>query len=85
MLGAPDFVKYKFALAHTYTKYDIDIDPLWANIGGGVEFLLASGLQFGIDYRYQYNDAIQLHNIRVSGSYRFWYKKTAKIGGFLID
>ena len=71
VLGAPDFVKYKFALAHTYTKYDIDIDPLWANIGGGVEFLSASGLQFGIDYRYQYNDAIQLHNIRVSGSYRF--------------
>ena len=50
---------------------DIDIDPLWANIGGGVEFLSAMGLQFGIDYRYQYNDAIQLHNIKVTGSYRF--------------
>ena len=71
VLGAPDFVKYKFAPAHTYTKYDIDIDPLWANIGGGVELLSASGLQFGIDYRYQYNDAIQLHNIKVTGSYRF--------------
>ena len=71
VLGAPDFVKYKFAPAHTYTKYDIDIDPLWANIGGGVEFLSAMGLQFGIDYRYQYNDAIQLHNIKVTGSYRF--------------
>ena len=71
VLGAPDFVKYKFAPAHTYTKYDVDIDPLWANIGGGVEFLSAVGLQFGIDYRYQYNDAIQLHNIKVTGSYRF--------------
>ena len=71
VLGAPDYVKYKFALAHTYTKYDVDIDPLWANIGGGIEFLSASGIQLGIDYRYQYNDAIQLHNIKVSGSYRF--------------
>ena len=71
VLGAPDYVKYKFAPAHTYTKYSIDIDPLWANIGGGVEFLSAMGLQIGIDYRYQYNDAIQLHNIKVSGSYRF--------------
>lgn len=71
VLGAPDNVKYKFSLAHTYTKYDIDIDPLWANIGGGIEFLSANGLQFGVDYRYQYNDAIQLHNIKVTGSYRF--------------
>ena len=71
VLGAPDNVKYKFALAHSYTKYDIDIDPLWANIGGGIEFLSANGLQVGIDYRYQYNDAIQLHNIKVTGSYRF--------------
>ncbi len=71
VLGAPDYVKYKFALAHTYTKYDVDIDPLWANIGGGIEFLSATGIQVGIDYRYQYNDAIQLHNIKVSGSYRF--------------
>ena len=71
VLGAPDSVKYKFAPAHMYTKYDVDIDPLWANIGGGVELLSASGLQFGIDYRYQYNDAIQLHNIKVTGSYRF--------------
>ena len=71
VLGAPDYVKYKFALAHTYTKYDVDIDPLWANIGGGIEFWSATGIQVGIDYRYQYNDAIQLHNIKVSGSYRF--------------
>lgn len=71
VLGAPDFAKYKFALAHSYTKYDVDIDPLWANIGGGVELLSASGIQVGLDYRYQYNPAIQLHNIKVSGSYRF--------------
>ena len=71
VLGAPDFVKYKFSPAHKYTKYDIELDPLWANIGGGVEFLSASGVQVGIDYRYQYNDAIQLHNIKVTGSYRF--------------
>lgn len=71
VFGAPDFAKYKFAVADDFTKYDIDIDPLWANIGGGVELLSARGMQFGIDYRYQYNDAIQLHNIKVSGSYRF--------------
>ena len=71
VLGAPDFAKYKFAPAHEFTKYDIDIDPLWANIGGGIEFLAANGLQIGVDYRYQYNDAIQLHNIKISGSYRF--------------
>ncbi len=71
VLGAPDYVKYKFALAHTYTKYDVDIDPLWANIGGGIEFLSVTGIQVGLDYRYQYNDSIQLHNIKISGSYRF--------------
>lgn len=71
VFGAPDYAKYKFVVADDFTKYDIDIDPLWANIGGGVELLSAHGVQFGIDYRYQYNDAIQLHNIKVSGSYRF--------------
>ncbi|MBO5946658.1 MAG: hypothetical protein J6Q44_00750 [Alphaproteobacteria bacterium] len=71
VFGAPDFAEYKFVVADDFTKYDIDIDPLWANIGGGIEMLSARGLQFGIDYRYQYNDAIQLHNIKVSGSYRF--------------
>lgn len=71
VLGAPDYAEYKFVVADEFTRYDIDIDPLWANIGGGVELLSARGLQFGIDYRYQYNDAIQLHNIKVSGSYRF--------------
>lgn len=71
VLGAPDSVKYKFAAANSYTSYDVDIDPLWANIGGGVEMLSVTGVQVGIDYRYQYNQDIQLHNIRVSGSYRF--------------
>ena len=71
VLGAPDFAKYKFVVADDFTEYDIDIDPLWANIGGGVEMLSAHGVQFGIDYRYQYNNALQLHNIKVSGSYRF--------------
>ncbi len=71
VLGAPDTVQYKFAPADVFTDYAVDIDPLWANIGGGVEFISARGIQVGLDYRYQYNDAIQLHNIKVSGSYRF--------------
>ncbi len=71
VLGAPDHVKYKFAPAATFTEYDINIDPLWANIGGGFEFLSATGIQVGLDYRYQYNNDIQLHNVKVSGSYRF--------------
>ena len=71
VLCAPDYAKYKFASANVFSEYDIEIDPLWANIGGGFEFLSANGLQFGIDYRYQYNNDIQLHNIKVSGSYRF--------------
>lgn len=71
VLGAPDTVQYKFAPADVFTDYAIDIDPLWANIGGGIEFISARGVQVGLDYRYQYNDAIQLHNIKVSGSYRF--------------
>lgn len=71
VLGAPDNAKYKFATAKKFTSYDINIDPLWANIGGGVEMLSATGFQVGLDYRYQYNQDIQLHNIKVSGSYRF--------------
>ncbi len=71
VFGAPDFAKYKFVPADDFTRYDIEIDPLWANIGGGIEMLSANGIQIGVDYRYQYNNDIQLHNIRVSGSYRF--------------
>ena len=71
VLGMPDDAKYKFAVADKYTYYDIETNPLWANIGAGVEFLAANGVQIGVDYRYQYNSAIQLHNIKISGSYRF--------------
>ena len=71
VLGAPDYAKFKFGPAKVYTKYDIDIDPLWANIGGGVELLSATGFQVGLDYRYQYNNDLQLHKVRLSGSYRF--------------
>ncbi len=71
VLGAPDSLEYKFSAANNYTEYDMDVNPLWANIGGGVEFLSATGVHFGIDYRYQYNNQIQLHNIRASGMYRF--------------
>ena len=71
VLGAPDVAKYKFAPADKYSKYNIDVDPLWANIGGGIEMLSANGLQVGIDYRYQYNNYIKLHNLKLSGSLRF--------------
>lgn len=71
VLGAPDYAKYKFAAANKFSEYDIEIDALWANIGGGFEFLSAGGVQVGLDYRYQYNNDMQLHNIKVSGSYRF--------------
>lgn len=71
VLDAPDTAKYKFAAADSFTEYDLNIDPMWANIGGGVEFVSATGIQVGLDYRYQYNQDIQLHNIKISGSYRF--------------
>ena len=71
VLGMPDFMEYKFALAHDYTKYDIDVNPLWANMGAGIEVLAANGIQVGLGYKYQYNDMIQIHNIKLSGSYRF--------------
>ena len=71
VLGMPDNAKYKFAVADKYTYYDVDTNPFWANIGAGVEFVVANGVQVGVDYRYQYNSALQLHNIKVSGSYRF--------------
>jgi len=71
IFGTPDHIEFKFAPAKIYTQYDIDIDPLWANIGGGVELLSASGFQVGLDYRYQYNNDLQLHKVRLSGLYRF--------------
>ena len=69
--GTPDYAKFKFGPAKSFTKYDVEIDPLWANIGGGVEMLSVSGFQVGLDYRYQYNNNLQLHKVRLSGSYRF--------------
>ena len=71
VLGAPDTAEYRFATTNEYSEYGLSVDPLWANIGGGVEMLSAQGMQFGLDYRYQYNSDLQLHNIKVSGSYRF--------------
>lgn len=71
VLGVPDTAQFKFAYANKFTDYDINIDPLWVNGGGGVEFLHASGWQFGMDYRYQYNADIQMHKVKLSGSYRF--------------
>ena len=71
VLGTPDYAKFKFAPAKLYSKYDIEINPLWANIGGGIEMLSANGIQFGLDYRYQYNRDIKMHNLRLSGSLRF--------------
>ena len=71
VLGMKDSIEYKFAGATNYSPYDINIEPLWANIGGGFEMLSANGLQFGLDYRYQYNQEMQLHNIRFTGMYRF--------------
>ncbi len=71
VLGVPDSVQYKYGAASNFSEYAIDIDPLWANIGGGIEMLSANGMQFGLDYRYQYNANLQLHNIKLSGSYRF--------------
>lgn len=71
VLGVPDSAEYKFIESNNYSEYGLEFDPLWANIGGGIEMLSANGMQFGLDYRYQYNADLQLHNIKVSGSYRF--------------
>lgn len=70
LIGMPN-AQFKFAMANDYEDYKVDIDPLWANAGAGIEFLSANGMQFGIDYRYQYNADMQMHKIRLSGSYRF--------------
>ena len=71
VLGTPDNVKFKFGPSKSYSEYDVEINPWWANIGAGVEMLSANGIHVGLDYRYQYNSDIQMHNIRVSGLYRF--------------
>lgn len=71
VLGMPSDLQYKFTPALNYTDYNVEIDPLWANMGVGIEFISASGVQIGIDYRYQYNTDIQLHKVKLSGTYRF--------------
>ena len=71
LLESPDTMKYKFALANKWTDYNIDIDPLWANAGAGVEFLGVNGLHIGLGYRYQYNANVQMHKVQASMKYRF--------------
>ena len=71
LLGAPDTMKYKFALAHSWTEYDTAIDPLWVSGGAGVEFLSVTGIHVGLGYRYTYNDAMQIHKLHLSAKYRF--------------
>lgn len=71
VLGTPDTMKYKFAMANGWSDYDIEIDPLWANSGAGIEFLGVNGWHIGLGYRYQYNAAIQTHKIDLNMKYRF--------------
>ena len=71
LLGAPDEMKYKFALANSWTEYDTSIDPLWVSGGAGVEFLSVTGIHVGLGYRYTYNDNMQIHKIHASAKYRF--------------
>ncbi|HNY25385.1 MAG TPA: hypothetical protein PKJ33_02465 [Alphaproteobacteria bacterium] len=70
LLGIPES-QFKFAVAKEMTDYKTEIDPLWANAGGGIECLAASGWQFGVDYRYQYNADLQIHKVKLYGAYRF--------------
>ena len=71
LLASPDTMKYKFAIANKWTDYNIDVDPLWANAGAGVEFLWVNGLHIGLGYRYQYNADVQMHKVQASMKYRF--------------
>lgn len=71
VLGTPDTMKYKFAIANRWTEYDTDVDPLWANAGAGVEFLWQNGMHVGLGYRYQYNATVQMHKVHASVKYRF--------------
>lgn len=71
LLGSPDTMQYKFAMANKWTDYNIDVDALWANAGAGVEFLWVNGLHIGAGYRYQYNADVQMHKIHASVKYRF--------------
>jgi hypothetical protein len=71
VLGMPDVAKFRFAHANKFTDYAVSIGSFWANGGGGIELLSSSGFQLGMDYRYQYNSDIQMHKVKLSGSYRF--------------
>ncbi len=71
LLASPDTMQYKFAMANKWTDYDIEIDPLWANAGAGIEFLWVNGLHIGLGYRYQYNAEVQMHKVQASMKYRF--------------
>ena len=71
LLASPDTMQYKFAMANKWTEYNIEIDPLWANAGAGVEFLWVNGLHIGLGYRYQYNAEVQMHKVQASMKYRF--------------
>lgn len=71
LLASPDTMQYKFAMANKWTEYDIEIDPLWANAGAGVEFLWVNGLHIGLGYRYNYNADVQMHKVQASMKYRF--------------
>ncbi|MDR2413034.1 MAG: hypothetical protein LBD50_02365 [Rickettsiales bacterium] len=71
LLGMPDDVQFKFAPATKFTDYKAAIDSLWLYAGGGLEFLSASGIHAGINYRYQYNQDITMHKVGLSMMYRF--------------
>ncbi|MCL2331369.1 MAG: hypothetical protein FWC61_02375 [Proteobacteria bacterium] len=71
VLGMNSDAYYAFAPAMKLTNYELNVDPLWATGKLGVEFIAVSGFQAGLDYEYRYNADIQLHNFRISGSYRF--------------
>ena len=48
VLGTPDDMKFKFGPSKSYSEYDVEINPWWANIGAGVEILSANGIQVAL-------------------------------------
>jgi hypothetical protein len=70
-VGGSSAAAYKFAPASEYSKYKLNIDPLWLNGQIGADFIMVSGFQFGVNYRYHYNPDIQSHDWRITASYRF--------------
>jgi hypothetical protein len=71
LLGIGNDAQYKFAVADNYTKYKVETDPLWMNVGGGIEFVAADGIGVALDYKYSYNQEMRVHNVKVGGHYRF--------------